>query len=80
MLIVASDLRKDEEYREVILTACIDFITPEDLFSMLQWRFDEAEQETHKHPADRVATQYKYVHRSYSYSVSCPEHRGLTLR
>lgn len=55
------DLRKDEEYREVILTACIDFITPEDLFSMLQWRFDEAEQDTHKHPADRVATQYKYA-------------------
>ncbi|RXW24190.1 hypothetical protein EST38_g1647 [Candolleomyces aberdarensis] len=52
------NLRKDEEYREVILTACIDFITSEDLFGMLQWRFDEAEQDTHKHPADRVATQY----------------------
>ncbi|KAF5324648.1 hypothetical protein D9611_004380 [Ephemerocybe angulata] len=52
------NLRKDEEYREVILTACIDFITPEELFSMLQWRFDEAEQDTRRHPGDRVATQY----------------------
>ncbi|RXW17474.1 hypothetical protein EST38_g8391 [Candolleomyces aberdarensis] len=52
------DLSKDEEYHEVILTACVDFITPEDLFAMLQTRFEEAEEDTHNNPTNRLATQY----------------------
>ncbi|KAJ2924053.1 hypothetical protein H1R20_g13049, partial [Candolleomyces eurysporus] len=52
------NLCKDEEYRKVMLTACTDFITPEDLFAMLQCRFDEAEEDTHNNPATRLATQY----------------------
>ena len=55
------DLRQDIEYRDVLLTACADFTTPEDFFGMLSRRFFEAESKPGHHPEDRVAIQYKYV-------------------
>jgi son of sevenless-like protein len=55
------DLRQDIEYRDVLLTACADFTTPEDFFGMLSRRFFEAESKSGHHPEDRVAIQYKYV-------------------
>ena len=63
------DLQKDEEYREVVLTARIDFIAPEDLFGMLRWRFSEAEQDSLRHPQDKMETQYKYVQVCKRHSV-----------
>ena len=55
------DLRQDIEYRDVLLTACADFTTPEDFFGMLSRRFFDAESRPGHHPEDRVAIQYKYV-------------------
>ncbi|TFK26396.1 ras GEF [Coprinopsis marcescibilis] len=57
------NLRKDLEYRDVMLTACIDFITPEDLFAILTRRFDEEEKAStvssqSRRPEDRVGLQY----------------------
>ncbi|KAF8163016.1 ras guanine nucleotide exchange factor domain-containing protein [Crassisporium funariophilum] len=56
-LIANFNVRKDLEYRDILLTACADFTTPEDLFGVLSRRFYEAES-SHGHPEDRVALQY----------------------
>lgn len=53
--------RKDAEFRDVLLTACADFTTPEDLFGVLSRRFFDVESDQTQHPQDRVALQYKYV-------------------
>ncbi|KAH9483782.1 Serine/threonine-protein kinase STY17 [Psilocybe cubensis] len=50
--------RTDVEYQDVLLTACADFTTPEDLFALLSRRFYDAELQTKEHPEDRVAIQY----------------------
>lgn len=55
-------LQRDEEFREVILVACVDLIEAEDIFNLLKRRFDEAELDTSRHPQDRMSTQYKYVY------------------
>ncbi|KAF8964650.1 ras guanine nucleotide exchange factor domain-containing protein [Flammula alnicola] len=57
-LITNFNSRKDIEYRDVLLTACADFTTPEDLFGMLSRHFYEAESNAEAHPEDRVALQY----------------------
>ncbi|KDR73425.1 hypothetical protein GALMADRAFT_124495 [Galerina marginata CBS 339.88] len=57
-LITNFNLRSDIEYRDILLTACADFTTPEDLFVILSRRFHEAEARTEDHPEDRVAVQY----------------------
>ncbi|KDR72786.1 hypothetical protein GALMADRAFT_212816 [Galerina marginata CBS 339.88] len=57
-LITNSNLRSDNEYRDILLTACADFTTPADLFAILSRRFHEAEARTEDHPEDRVAVQY----------------------
>ncbi|KAF8168726.1 kinase-like domain-containing protein [Pholiota molesta] len=46
-LITNFNSRKDSEYRDILLTACADFTTPEDLFGIFS-----------VHPEDRVALQY----------------------
>ncbi|KAF8964088.1 ras guanine nucleotide exchange factor domain-containing protein [Flammula alnicola] len=57
-LITNFDSRKDIEYRDVLLTACADFTTPEDLFRTLSRHFYEAESNAEAHPDGRVALQY----------------------
>ncbi|KAF8181559.1 ras guanine nucleotide exchange factor domain-containing protein [Pholiota molesta] len=57
-LITNFNSRKDSEYRDILLTACADFTTPEDLFGILSRRFYDAEMDSSVHPEDRVALQY----------------------
>jgi hypothetical protein len=41
--------------------ACVDFATPEDIYSLLWRRFNEADLDEQT-PEARVATRYKYAH------------------
>ncbi|EFI28427.1 TKL/TKL-ccin protein kinase [Coprinopsis cinerea okayama7 len=52
------NLQKDMEFRDVMLTACIDFITPEDMFNILIRRFEDAEQGSDMRPELRLGIQY----------------------
>ncbi|TFK42874.1 ras guanine nucleotide exchange factor domain-containing protein [Crucibulum laeve] len=52
------NVNRDIEYRDVMLTACVDFTTPEDLFAILARRFHEAEVNVSIHAEGRVAIQY----------------------
>jgi hypothetical protein len=60
-LSLSLDLRKDEEFREVIITASIDFNAPKGLCMMLRECFDEAEQDKHRNPENMAAMQIKLV-------------------
>ena len=53
------DLNKDKEFREAIITASIEFTTPEGLCTMLGERFYEAEHDKYKNPENTAATQIK---------------------
>jgi son of sevenless-like protein len=53
------DLTKDVEYRDILLTTCTDFTTPEDLYAILARRFHEADTNIALHPEQRVAVRYK---------------------
>ncbi|KAJ2924054.1 hypothetical protein H1R20_g13048, partial [Candolleomyces eurysporus] len=50
-------LHKDKELRDVIITASLEFTTPEGLCAMLGARFDEAEQDKYQNPERMAETQ-----------------------
>lgn len=54
-------LRKDVEFRDILLSSTVDFVSAEEFFSIIERRFYEAERAVASHPGDRVGTQYKYV-------------------
>ncbi|RXW13978.1 hypothetical protein EST38_g11877 [Candolleomyces aberdarensis] len=57
LLTISVGLNKDKELREVIITASIEFTTPEGLCAMLGARFDEAEQDKYQNPEKMAETQ-----------------------
>ncbi|KAJ2918084.1 hypothetical protein MD484_g2342, partial [Candolleomyces efflorescens] len=54
---ITEDLRKEQEFREVIITASIDFNTPKGFFKMLRECFEEAEEDRRRNPENMAATQ-----------------------
>lgn len=54
-------LRKDEEFRDILLSSTVDFVPAEEFFSVIERRFREADRTAFRNPEDRIALQYKCV-------------------
>lgn len=58
-LSIFSDLTKDGEFREVMITASIDITTPKDFCAKLWELFYAAEKDRNRSPEKRITTQMK---------------------
>lgn len=54
-------LRKDEEFRDILLSSTVDFVTAEEFFSVIERRFRDADWATFRNPEDRIALRCKCV-------------------